>query len=275
MAELTIEGRNIALRERGTGSTVICLHSSSSHSGQFKPLIEALCSDHSVVAPDMHGYGRSASLPRDGLPWFVHDLKIVEALLERESGKVHLVGHSLGGALSCMAALKWPDRIASLTMIEPVLFMFLEQARHPLRVEGHWATTMVHGNLMLNRKADAARSFMNFWSGPGAYEAAPEHVQSYVMETVDRVADDWAGMVAVPPEAPSLDDLSRLNMPCQLICGGKTRDSARAIVDLLVDRVPNAQFVEISDAAHMAAATHPELVNPYILNFVREHSSAN
>ena len=272
MSILNIGGRDISLRRQGQGPLVVCLHSSSSHSGQFKPLIDALSDRYEVVAPDLHGYGRSAKLPQDGQPWYQHDVKIVEALLSENNDPVHLVGHSLGGAVACIAAMRSPDRIKSLTMIEPVLFMLLEQSGNPLISEGHFATAKVHGNLMLNRPEAAARDFVDFWPGEGTFERTPPHVREYVVATIDRVADDWAGMVPIPPEAPSLQDLSKLTMPVQLIRGGQSRPSARAIVDLLAERVPHALLTEVPEAAHMAAATHPELINPHVLSFIHANT---
>lgn len=225
-----------------------------------------------MIAPDLHGYGRSDPLPKDRDPWFSHDLKIIDALTDGLTEPAHLVGHSMGGALGFMAALKWPDRFKTVTLIEPVLFMFLTQAGNALIAEGHYATSMVHGYLHMKRPEQAARAFMDFWAEEGAFDAAPEHVQAYVTATISRVADDWAGMLPGLPGSPQLDEVSKMALPTLLMRGGATRPSASAIVGLMSERLPNAQLIDIPDVSHMAAATEPNLVNLYILEFIATHS---
>ncbi|GGE43389.1 alpha/beta fold hydrolase [Actibacterium pelagium] len=273
MNTLNIADQQINYRRSGNGPPVLCLHCSSSHSGQFKPLIQSLQDRFTVFAPDVHGYGGSDAFPKDGNPWFYHDLKVIEALLEQFTEPAHIVGHSLGGALGYMAAQRWPDRFKSVTLIEPVLFMLLAQANSPFIAEGHYATSMVHGHLHLKLPEEAARSFMDFWADEGAFDAAPEHVQDYVVATVSRVADDWAGMLPNLPGTPKLEAVSQLTLPTLLMRGGATRRSAAAIVELLSERLPNAQLVEMEGMTHMAAATHPGVVNPHILQFIDAQSN--
>ena len=72
-----------------------------------------------MFAPDFHGYDQSEPLPQDGRPYFQHDTAIVNELLDALDAPAHLVGHSLGGTIAVRVALKRPDDVASLTLIEP------------------------------------------------------------------------------------------------------------------------------------------------------------
>lgn len=274
MNDAVLEGINI--RSAGKdGAPVILVHCSSSHSGQFKPYFEALSGTFRVFAPDLHGYGRSKPLPRDQQPWFSHDTGALRALIDHLGPeRVHLVGHSLGAATAFMTARMCPDRVASLTLIEPVLFYLLEEAGNPLVAEGYRTAAHVSGYVRLKRPEMAARFFVEFWSGEGAWDALSEETQSYIIATVDRVADDWAGMLAGLPGQVSIGDCEALSMPVQLICGGATRASARAIMMLLKSALPGAEYHEISGAAHMAAVTDPGLFLPLIRDYLIRHTDS-
>src|SRR5688572_31913597 len=52
----------------------------------------------------------------------------VLALLERLPGPAHLVGHSYGAGVVLLAALQAPERVRSLTLIEPAFGMLLPEA---------------------------------------------------------------------------------------------------------------------------------------------------
>jgi len=71
MPTLTIGTHQINFRESGSGSTVILLHSSSSHSAQWNALTDQLSDRFRVLEPDFFGYGKSDPLPRDNLLFLI------------------------------------------------------------------------------------------------------------------------------------------------------------------------------------------------------------
>ncbi len=273
MPEMRINGCKISYRDAGRGELVLLCHSSSSHSGQWKALTPMLEADFRVIAPDFHGYGGSDPLPQDGRPYFEADSAVVAALMDEFGPEAHLVGHSLGGTIALRAALAMPERVRSLTLIEPVCFFLLEQAGHPARLE---YLEMAHGMSMLHhlgRTREAARKFMDFWVEPGAFDAAGEAVQDYVTGTVPRVVDDWAGVFADAPGQISATDLAGLTMPVQLIRGGATRASASAITGLISQIIPQSDLAEIPNLGHMAAASDPAEINIVVEAFLRKSRS--
>ncbi|NHX27641.1 alpha/beta hydrolase [Escherichia coli] len=194
---------------------------------------------------------------------------MVEALLEEFEGeKVHLVGHSLGGSTAAYAARNWPDRIASVTLYEPVLFGLLAQENHPAAAEGHLIASVVHGYLRLGQPEQAARSFVDFWSGEGAFDAADEHTRDYITRTVDRVGDDWSGTLPDLPGQLWLRDCAGFEMPVQVLKGAQTRVSTSAIADLLADAIPGAAMHVVPNVDHMGPVMRPDLINPLIVRFL-------
>jgi len=73
-----------------------------------------------VIVPDRPGHGRSADpgRPDDA----VADGQLVARLLGDGPGEgAHVVGHSFGGCVALSAAAQRPDRVRSLTIIEPAM----------------------------------------------------------------------------------------------------------------------------------------------------------
>ena len=111
-------------REEGSGSTVVCVHSSASSSSQWRTLMGSLSNRFRVVAMDLYGYGKSPAWPGEHVLRLDDEIALMAPILET-AGKFHLVGHSYGGLVALKLALNDASRIASLTLYEPTCFFLL------------------------------------------------------------------------------------------------------------------------------------------------------
>ena len=103
------------VRDSGQGEAVLCLHSSTSSSRQWIPLMERLAANHRVLAPDLCGQGRNTG-PGGGGDALEEDVGLIEALAGNLP--VHVVGHSYGGAVALRYTMRHPARVRSLTLYE-------------------------------------------------------------------------------------------------------------------------------------------------------------
>ena len=259
MPELQVNGRRIAYRAAGEGPLVVLLHCSSSHSGQWRPYIEAWAPRYRLVAPDWHGYGRSDPLPDDGRPFYLHDAPILPALIEAEgASRAHVVGHSLGGANGYFAARAYPWMVRSLTMIEPVLYAVLDEADDPERGDRAEITQAMGALIGAGRMEEAAHYFIDFWSGQGAWDRTPPELQDYIRATIGRVLRDWYGGLPEAPDQARLSDGPGFAMPVELWRGTRSRPSAQAIAGHIASAIPGAALHDVAGADHMATVTEPD-----------------
>ncbi len=211
---------------------------------------------------------RATSCPKTSTPNRHHDAAIVRALVKDAGGPVHLVGHYLGGTMAVRHALDHPEDIASLTLIEPVLFSLLEETDDPDAVD---YLRLAHAMMILVLFGDmetAARKFLGFWVGPDALDAMDADTRDYLIQTVDRVVDDWYGVSTHSPLAPKLADLARIEAPTLVMCAEKTRPSTKAITALLREHIPDTAYADVPGAGHLSPVTHPDRVNPAIVEFI-------
>jgi pimeloyl-ACP methyl ester carboxylesterase len=190
--------------------------------------------DHRVIAFDALG---DAGLSVQGSPMeSLEDqaLWIEQVLAELAPSGAHLVGHSFGGATAATYAQRSPDRVVSLTLLEPV-FTF---AYPPTRLMG--------------------------WAMLSSLPRLPDRLRNYALGKVGGVEydpkDDMAKMIAagskhfsasLPQPAPLDDDqLRELTMPTyvaiadrdSLAGGGAAVDRARLL--------PHGTVEVWSDATH-------------------------
>jgi 2-hydroxy-6-oxonona-2,4-dienedioate hydrolase len=102
----------------GSGPAVVLVHGLGVSSRYFAPLARRLQARHTVLAPDLPGYGRSATPPRAlDIPPLADALR--EWLDVVGIPAATLVGNSLGCQIAVDLALRAPDRVPRLVLIGP------------------------------------------------------------------------------------------------------------------------------------------------------------
>ena len=114
-----------AVIRAGSGTPIVLLHCGSGSSKSFLPIIEDLSRDFRVTAPDLLGYGANPPWERGAQYGLDMEVDRIWPYLVEAKEPVHLVGHSYGGVVAIRTAIKFSERIASLTLIEPVAFQLL------------------------------------------------------------------------------------------------------------------------------------------------------
>lgn len=94
------------------------LHGWGDTSATFQFLVDALCLDWHVIAPDWRGFGQSARV--GDAYWFPDYLGDLDALLREYSPHqaVNLVGHSMGGNVACVYAGVRPARVRRVVALD-------------------------------------------------------------------------------------------------------------------------------------------------------------
>jgi lipase len=255
---LVVDGRVIAYQDVGSGPTVILAHCSGATHRIWAPLVDALRTRYRVLAPDLLGYGQSDPWPINARlhPW--SDLSAIVALAERAGEPVHLVGHSYGGTVALEAARALGVRAKSLTLIEPIAF-------HLLRLTGRmqeWQELTDVGRRMtealrLRRERGAAGVYMRYWAGRLGWLLMSPRARRRVLHTVGKVGAEFEALSGLSTTA---GDYRSINAPTRLIAGARTPKPARAIVDELVNILPDAQLHVLERAGHLSPLTHPDEV---------------
>lgn len=114
---LELAGIPTAVLEGGDGPPLVLLHGPGESAVNWLRVIPDLVGEHRVVAPDLpaHGETGGADVALDAdrmLAWLA-------ALIERTcSAPPVLVGHVIGGSIAARFAVRHPDRIAHLVLVD-------------------------------------------------------------------------------------------------------------------------------------------------------------
>lgn len=105
----------------GIGSPVVLLHGGASDSKDWVETMTALSQSYTFYAPDMLGYGLS---DRDKPGYYLSEFVdfTFDFIQKLALDSIALVGHSLGGRVCLEIALKHPEKVRRLVLIDTVGF---------------------------------------------------------------------------------------------------------------------------------------------------------
>ncbi len=179
----------------------------------------------------------------------------------------HVVGASMGGVISQIVAVKYPHRVRSLTLVCTAC------RNHPWRQEllQTWAKTAADkGMIEVGKEAAqwvmSPRSFRRLvpaftWMGPLA-ALRPRH--SFVSQ-IDAILNTREDLV---------DQLSTITAPTMVIVGNQDILTPRGDSEEIAERIPNAELVVISGAAHGLMMEHSSTFNRILIEFLQRSEIA-
>jgi pimeloyl-ACP methyl ester carboxylesterase len=248
--------------------TVVLLHSSAASARQWDALVAALSGRYRVRAIDLHGHG-AAPAWRGLKPFTLADDAALVAPLLVEAGSAHLVGHSYGGAVALKLATIQPRRVKSVVAYEPVLFRtLLEEDAWGLPARDVRAIAdLVRDCLRIGKPIEAARRFVDFWSGRAGFDRMAPARQAAIAERMATVQLHFEALFA---DAPSTGELQRLAMPRLFLTGTRTVATTRRLGELLRQHVPSAAHERLPGSGHLGPITHAAAFNARVAAFLAE-----
>jgi pimeloyl-ACP methyl ester carboxylesterase len=186
----------------GSGERVLLVHGSFWSADRTFAAQRPLADEFRLALVDRRGFGRSPDTVRVD---FVQDAEDVAALLDEPA---HLVGHSYGGIGCMLAAVAQPDRVRSLTVIEPPALALA--AGHPAVDELIARSTAAYA---VDEPTEMFACFVESWGLPRPSPA------SLARQDARAVASSAAERSPAEAQVP-LDALAATGIPTLVVSGG-------------------------------------------------------
>jgi pimeloyl-ACP methyl ester carboxylesterase len=216
----------------GTGDPVVLLHGFPQTHLCWRHVAPALAADHTVIVPDLRGYGASDKPAEKGPDTYAKrtmaaDVVALAAALGFE--RFALAGHDRGALVAIRAGLDHPDRVSHLGVLDvlPTLDMWDVLHGADAAVAFHLYLMAQPAGLpeaMIASTADQFFAyFLDAWSSPGAPEAFDGEVRAEYLRAsrraVPSIVADYRASAGVDVEHDRADRAAGrvLTMPVTVV----------------------------------------------------------
>jgi pimeloyl-ACP methyl ester carboxylesterase len=257
----------------GSREPIVLLHGYAQTSHMWRPLIARLAQTHTVIAPDLRGFGQSAK-PEGGYDkkTMAQDVRALAASLGLE--RVGIAGHDIGLMVAYAYAAQYPEEVDRIALMDAFLpgvgdwkTVWLLRDLWHFHFYGKTPLALVDGRERIyfehfwnDFAADPAHSvseedrrfYTKAYAQPGAMKAGFE-----VFRAFEQDARDFAGFAQ-----------TKLTMPMLVLSGEKASGTFLIEQGRLV--AENVEGLVIEGSGHWLIDEAPDKVIPQLVDFFSE-----
>jgi non-heme chloroperoxidase len=271
LAAVRVNGVELHYDLHGDGEPIVFVHGGLVDQREWEPVSEHLRGHYRTIT-----YSRRYNFPnRNTFSGTDHSAAVegedLAALIRQvASGPVHLAGISYGAYSALYTALRYPELVRSLTLVEPALV--------------HWALDHPLG-------ADLYRDFMSMWRAsesaftrgdsvaalthavdwfvtPGVFDQIPEEFRANLMSNIG----EWQALTTSADAfaVVSRADVQSLALPALMISGGSSKPLFQLLDDEVEQHLRDVRRVIVPDGTHDVCSEQPRKCAELIRAFLEE-----
>jgi pimeloyl-ACP methyl ester carboxylesterase len=245
---------------------VVLVPCSAGTSRQWRSLVDEL-NGFEPIRFDLSGHGDRSRWHGDGPLSLMQEAAAISDACPG-SAPFHLVGHSYGGAVALKFALCYPERLLSLTLVEPSCFHLLsgpDDARAPLLEEVLRVADAVNRAVLCGDYRGGMAAFIDYWAGPDSWVSMPDSKKTRFADLALHIAHHFWALIH---ERTPLSGYAAIGVPTLILCGTRSPAPSRTVARILAEALPRARHRSVLNAGHMSPITHPAQVNPLIVGHI-------
>ncbi len=267
-----VGGYPVSYIEAGSGVAVVMLHGAWVDHRFFAPQVADFSKSHRAIAVSLRHYYPESWDGKEGAFSVTQHANDVAALIRQLNlGKVHLLGHSRGGAVAINVARQHPELIRTLILedpggLEPLL---ADEAVGRQRVEGSARLgAFLRGTLDSSDRAATAKTAWNTTNGPDAWARMPPAMQQMITDNIGTMT------AKTPYDAPAIDcdAIRKFNFPVLVLHGDRSQKIYSDMGAAMRQCKPDlAEPVIVPEAGHNMHFNNPAFYNKAVLEFMQRN----
>jgi len=260
---IQVGDHRIVYSEGGHGEPVVLLHGFGASADSWNRFAKPLTKRYHVIAPDQPGWGASTRLETASYGYPAQLERLHQFLSVLGLKRVHLVGHSMGGFISCAYAARYPDEVITLGLIAP--HGMAEPEPSELTKDAakgdNWLVASSHQEFdrLLNTV---------FAKRPYAPKVVVRYLASHAIRNSAKSAKIFAEMQTNDP--PLAELLPKIQAPALIVWGDQDRVLHVSCADLFRKGIKSSEVMIIPGSGHMPLVENASACAQAWLAFVQK-----
>lgn len=250
MCEIRVNGVSLYYEEHGAGEPILCIHGTGTSAAFWVDATRELATHGRTIVYDRRGFARSER--PEPLVTDVHQhtddaAGLIDAL---GAAPALVIGRSYGGNVALDLALRYPDRVRALALLEGGPETLSESALRWLADLEQQLFTAAEDDM-----ATVAETLIRGVAGDGAWEAFPAAArQIFTGNGPAIIAELRGGILDV-----SVEQLGSIAQPTLLVGGRDSLPAFIEVTNVMAQAMPQAR-VEWIDGGHIINPAHPTVL---------------
>jgi esterase len=253
--EIGVNGVSLYYEERGSGEPILCIHGTGSSAAPWRESVDRLAKHGRAIAYDRRGCFRSER-PEPYVTNVGQHADDAAALIDAlDASPAIVIGRSYGGATAVDLALRYPDRVRALALLEPALLAMTDEA-------ARWASGIAARVLAAAERdtTTVGETFLRAVAGDDAWDALSQEAKvMYAGNGPAIVAEFRGGYLDVGP-----DQLGTIARPTLVVAGKESPPAFAEVTRIVAEAIPGSRL-EWVGGGHLIDPAHP-----IVLGFVDE-----
>jgi esterase len=257
-------------RKYGNGPPLFILHGLYGSSDNWVTVARSISHKFTVYLPDQRNHGQSPHSHLHDYDSMSHDL--FELIEELKINKIILAGHSMGGKVAVNFAMKWPEKINSLIIIDISPFRPSDPENRFYNEHTHILETILSVDLSkIKSRSDAESELIN--------KIGSDQTRSFVLKNLQRTADntfrwkinakslyDNLEIIVTGLPASSLVSEPVTGFPVLFVKGESSDYLAKDELHAIRMLFPGAEMITVKNAGHWVHADRPDAIAEIFLS---------
>ncbi len=260
-----LDGQRVYFEDRGAGEAVLLVHGFGASAYSWRDVAAELESDYRVIAVDLSGFGFTER-PHDFTAYTRHAQgELLIGLMDHlDIERVHLVGHSYGGAVGAALAVRSPERIQTLTLLNAAGPIYTQLRRNPLASIGPLTYAFVRTKSLRRGNIERALKRSFFDDDLATAELVAEYQRRLAIEGAARA---FRGLTIPMDDPQKRVELSQLQVPTLALWGTEDILIPVAFARQEASAIESSRFVLIEGAGHVPMEERPSEVASSLRRF--------
>jgi pimeloyl-ACP methyl ester carboxylesterase len=242
-----VNGLHMYYEVYGEGSPLVLLHGGMlTIDLNFATLIPTLARRHQVIGIEMQGHGRTADIDREITPATLAS-DVVGLLDQLGIDRAHILGHSMGGAVTLELGVNHQNRVRSLV-----------PASASVRPDGLHEDLTDPARQATSTRLPTQQDFLDFRQAYQRLSPHPDHFDDFLAMLSQSTADTrgWSD-----------EQLAAITAPTLLVLGDRDFTTVEHGA-LMQQLIPGSQLAVLPDTTHMQVTRRADLLLPMLSRFL-------